>query len=278
MSALTPVAVSRRPAPQPRLSAPYVPGRRSKRFWTEAETDILRAHYPTGGAAACALKLPGRSRAKIRAKANALGLHTVKQALPRQRRSAEAVAALDAKIKEAWPTLAGRGAVQALADRLGVARWSLSKRALALGLTMPHKKEPPWTAAETALMSRVPLHDPVGASRIFRDHGFRRTPTAIVVCAKRLDLSRRRADVFSATGVAKLLGIDGKVVTGWCIAGTLKAEKRGTNRLPQQGGDTWSIAPADLRRFILDNLERIDLRKVEKFGFVALVANEESSA
>jgi hypothetical protein len=30
--------------------------------------------------------------------------------------------------------------------------------------------------------------------------------------------------------------------------------------------------PAELRRYILDNLERIDIRKVEKHSFVSLIA------
>jgi hypothetical protein len=38
-------------------------------------------------------------------------------------------------------------------------------------------------------------------------------------------------------------------------------------------GSRWIIEPADLRRFMLDNLNRIDLRKVEKFAFVQLIAN-----
>jgi DNA helicase HerA-like ATPase len=72
---------------------------------------------------------------------------------------------------------------------------------------------------------------------------------------------------------AKLLGMDNKTICTWCIAGDLKATKRGTKRLVQQGGDTWSIQPADLRAFVIDNLERIDIRKVEKFSFVALIAD-----
>ena len=42
----------------------------------------------------------------------------------------------------------------------------------------------------------------------------------------------------------------------------------------QQGGDAWAIEPDDLRRFVLDNLDRLDIRKVEKFAFVALLVGE----
>jgi len=48
---LQPVSFRKGRARLPRLSAPYVPGRRHERFWTEAQRDVLRRYYPTGGAA-----------------------------------------------------------------------------------------------------------------------------------------------------------------------------------------------------------------------------------
>lgn len=57
-------------------------------------------------------------------------------------------------------------------------------------------------------------------------------------------------------------------------AGDIKATKRKTERLAQQGGDPWSIEAVDLRSYILRHLERIDLRKVDKFAFVQIIASE----
>ena len=42
--------------------------------WTNAEEEILRRLYPSGGAAACAPSLPDLSRKAIAARAGALGL------------------------------------------------------------------------------------------------------------------------------------------------------------------------------------------------------------
>jgi hypothetical protein len=71
---------------------------------------------------------------------------------------------------------------------------------------------------------------------------------------------------------AQVLGVDSKAIAALIADGTLAGAPRGTSRLPQQGGDTWTIEPAELRRYILDNLERIDIRKVEKHSFVSLIA------
>ncbi len=271
MSSLTPVPFSRRKESQPRLSKPYVPGKRHERFWTDEEKQVLVDHYAKDGAAACALKIPGRSVHRIYAQAHKMGLVSAKVKRPSTHRTKADVAALDTQIREAWPELQGRGPVTAFAQQVGAQRWFVSKRARALGLTMPHKKEPPWTAAENELMAKIRLDNCDRAADIFRQHGFKRSPTAIMVRAKRLSLSRRRTDVFSATSAAALLGVDSKTVHVWLINGELKGEKRGTKRLVQQGGDTWSITPADLRQFIIEKLERIDLRKVDKFAFVGLL-------
>ena len=137
---------------------------------------------------------------------------------------------------------------------------------------MPHRKEPPWSSTEIDLLRKVPLHDPDRCAKIFREHGFQRSPTAISVKAKRETLSRRATrSSLSGTEVARLLGIDNKTTTQWCITGFLPATRRGTRRLPQQGGDVWDIDPRRLKQFILENLERIDIRKVEKFSFVDLL-------
>ncbi|MGA4555117.1 hypothetical protein [Methylorubrum aminovorans] len=272
MSGLTPVSFKKGRASEPRLSPRYESGRRHSRFWKDNELAIVSEHYPKGGMAACLARLPGRTPSGIHQAARKLGIGSEK--MPAERASHDYGPEMDVRIQQEWPNLKGRGAVDALALKLDVPRWWLSKRATKLGLAAPHRKEPRWTEAEDALMTKVPLHAPEVAARIFREHGYHRTATAIVVRAKRLDLSRRTHETLSATGAAKILGVDDKTVTTWCIAGDIKAGRRGSKRLVQQGGDAWAIEPAELRRFVLDNLDRLDIRKVEKFAFVALLVGD----
>src|SRR4051812_6305208 len=89
---------------KPRLSAPYVPGVHSEKYWTEEENQILRDHYADKGFAYCASKLPNRTKSGIYAQANKLGLKRNGQQ-QRKSRSGEEYAELDARISEAWPTL-----------------------------------------------------------------------------------------------------------------------------------------------------------------------------
>jgi hypothetical protein len=272
VSALTPVSFKKgRPESQPRLSPKRVPGRTHDRYWSPEEDAVMREHYAAHGVAGCKPRLPGRSKRSIYQHANLLGLTRSRGGRGGLRTKPDVD---DATIVAGWAELKGRGAVTAFAERLGVSRIWLSDQALRLGLTAPHRKEPPWTPAETALLPRAPLHNLRQAARFFAEHGFRRSPTAIGVRAKREAISRRDArETFSAGAAARVLGVDAKTVTGWVLAGDLEATRRDDLRLPQQGGSAFEIAPEALRQFVLDRLDRIDLRKVEKFAFVALIAD-----
>jgi hypothetical protein len=282
MTELHPVSFKKQREHLPRLSQPYVPGVRHERYWTDAEKAIVQQYYPSGGCAACLAHLgPHRTPSGVYQTAKKLGLTTEQGVVADYkgtRGKIEVPAGFDDALRKFYEEGDGRkrGECNAFADRWKLPRWWVTKRAIKLGLVMPHKKEPDWTKAEIALMSKVPLHDLDKCARIFRQHGFARSPTAIMVKAKRLDLRRRYTATFSATAVARILGVDGKTVTREIIQGDLVAVKRPSRRLPQQGGDPWSIERAELKRYIVAHLERIDLRKVDKFAFVDVLVNDGS--
>ncbi|MBX3528715.1 MAG: helix-turn-helix domain-containing protein [Rhodoblastus sp.] len=277
MTGLTPVSFAKPREHAPRLSPVRVPGRHDKRFWTPDEIAILRECYPIGGATLCLARRPARNRRTIWQQARKLKLGA--PTAPAERRQIVPPSDVDDIIRARWPETARRGGLQQLADDLGLPKYWVSKRAAALELTVAYKKEPRWTDAEKELMKRVPLHDLHMCGRIFREHGFARTPTSIGVMARRLNLSRRESRAtFSGTAAARLLGLDNKTVTTWCVSGDLKATRRQDKRLPQQGGSSWDITPADLRAWILDNLAHFDIRKVDKVAFLDLWATPVADA
>jgi hypothetical protein len=270
MSGLQPVSFKKGRGHQPRLSAPYVPGKRSSRLWLDTDKAILREYYPKGGAAAALAHLPHKKLSGVYNQARLLGIAAGKS--PKMKPKA----GFDDRLRKLYQNGNGQssGEINDFADKEKLPRWWVSKRALRLGLTMPHAKEPPWTKCELALMPTLPLHDIEKCAEIMRQHGFKRSPVAIMVKSKRLNLSRRFREAMPARAVAKILGVDDKRVTADIIRGDLKAGRRKTKRLVQQGGDWWTVTPAQLRRYILDFLERIDLRKVDKVAFVQIVAGE----
>lgn len=270
---LRPVAFGKGREARPRLSKPWDPtAPRSDRYWTEDELRILRENFPKVGGAGCVPLLPRRSRGSIYTTAGKLGLPAPGRKPDKIRRlSAEETAELDEKLKEAWPNLAGKGAFKRFCEDLGIPRHTVGRRAEVLGLAMPRFKEPEWTEAENALLRRLAGKSIDYITNQFREHGFPRSTTALINRFKRLDLSRKDQTTYSAQRIARVLGVDAKTVTTWILQGLLGGERRGTRRLPQQGGDAHAIERAEFRRFVIENLERIDVRKVNKYDFVDLL-------
>ena len=262
-------SVSFRPARQPRISAKRAPGRRSEKWWGDDEIALLRKYYPKG-MRACLAHLPGRTQGGIQTKAHALRIKGPMGGGVKPR--VQVPDDIDDRIRAGWAEFTGKkGEVAALANKLGLRRHWLTVRATKLQLVQPFHKEPPWTAAELTLLKKAPLHNLDKAAQVFRTHGFRRSPTAIAMKARKVGVSRRYTETLSATAAAKILGVDSKAITSCCIDGSLKATRRNTKRLNQQGGDAWSIERAEFKRYILDNLGRIDIRKVDKFAFADLL-------
>lgn len=261
---------------------PHVPREtgRQRWFWTTREDAILREHYPAGGPAPCQALLPNRSVQAIYTRARTLNLRDTRsmdqrvrfrdyRKQPKYRPSAD----LDEQIRAVYNSEAfGKGAIKPLADRWGVPGWWIKKRAVEIGCARPIK-EPPWSDAELELLERHAWKRLPVIARLFRAAGYRRTETAIAVQRKRQECSTRDPHHYTANQLAKLLGVDLKVVTRWCGMGWLPAARRGTERTELQGGDHWWIARKDLRQFVLEHVERVELRKItDSRWFVDLIA------
>lgn len=108
--------------------------------------------------------------------------------------------------------------------------------------------------------------------RKLAEAGFARSVTAIQVKVNRNRI-KSNLEGYSACQLADALGVEAKKVVRWIQQGVLKAERRGTGRLPQQGGDTWWISDASVRRFVLRYPGEIDLARVEKIWFLSLLTN-----
>ena len=252
--------------------------------WTDAEKAIVKQHYPVGGAAACKPLLPAyRTLGAIDTRAWLLGLQ--KPRLTKEQRRARGSYptsdAMDQQIRDRWASMDGKGGgeISALAGELGVPRDWLTRRMTLLGLTIARRKEPDWTPAEDALFATLPLHNPKRAAQILRAHGFVRTPASIVSHAAKLKISRRDThETYSANQAAPILGVDPTTVTTLCEGGHLVAERMDDARSVQQGGHRWAITPDDLRGYIRANIERIDLRRVDKLAFFHLIDSQPASA
>lgn len=241
----------------------------AKRFWTGREEKILKDYYPQGGPSLCLQHLPGRSLSAIYNHAGQMGLRMADaHGWVVERQAWESSAAIDAVIIRTFQTRPDKGAVQRLAQTVGRPRWWVSKRAAKLGLVAPRFKEPAWSEAEIDLVCER-AHRPLSTIRkALSRAGFKRTETAIAVKLKRIGADRTDPVHLNANQLAGVMGVDRKTVSGWIARGLLKA----TRRAASDKDDFWAIHRKDIRRFVIDNVAVIDLRKVDKFWFVDMMA------
>ena len=87
-----------------------------------------------------------------------------------------------------------------------------------------------------------------------------------------LALGKRENKQWHRCLTIRAIGVDDHCITRWIGLGYLQAKRRGTDRTPQQGGDIWYIKDRWVRDFVVDHVNEIDIRKVDKYWFVDLLA------
>lgn len=156
-------------------------------------------------------------------------------------------------------------------------RWYIRRMAQQLGLA--RIIAPEWTPAEERYLCE---HYPKMGLKALRNGMIRngmaaRTPIAIRIKIKRLELHPGDCDGFTMRGLCDLLwrGQENhQIINRWIDAGWLKGKRRGTFRKQSQGGDQWYFDPEWVRAFIIGHPAEIDLRQVDQVAFIALVAGD----
>lgn len=178
---------------------------------------------------------------------------------------------IDACITRVYRSISGNGEINALARQFGLPRWKVTRRAIYLGVVKPRFKEPAWSPEEINLLTRYAHLTPKIIQMKLKTKGYGRSETAIVLQRKRLRLLKN-LDGMSATCLSEAFGVDIKTVTRWIEKGYLLSERRGTERTALQGGDEWYIKEKNIRKFIIQNIHIIDIRKVDKYWMVDILS------
>lgn len=166
------------------------------------------------------------------------------------------------------------GDVKRFAERHGLPRWKITRYAQHMGWSAKQKKADKWTDRELRILRQSAHHCPEIIQKRLKNIGFKRTLHSIVLKRKRMRFLQN-LNGQTAHSLAMCLGEDVHFVLRAIRTGLLKASKRIQNRTPQQGGNMWLIKDKDIREFIIENVNMIDLRKVDKFWFVGILTGED---
>jgi hypothetical protein len=163
------------------------------------------------------------------------------------------------------------GEVRDFAKKHRLPRWKISRYAITNGWIAKQKKEPDWSEKELELLERSAHQDPEVIRRNLKKAGFTRSVTGISLKRRRMRFLQNLPGQ-SAQMLAMCLGEDVHFILKQIRLGRLKAQRRIQKRTPQQGGNAYLIRDKDAREFIVSYPELIDLRKVDKFWFIDLLA------
>ena len=195
----------------------------------------------------------------------------------RQKRNKYPISAeMHAEIKAVYLIASENGEINALAAKLGYPRWKITRYAQEQGWIQKVYKQPNWTEAELEVLKANAHHAPDVIQRQLYKHGFSRSVTGIILRRKRSNFLKQ-LDGRSATHYAKCFGVDIHFILDAILRLKLKARKRGTKRTENQGGDNWYILPEDVKEYIENHIEEIDIRKVDKIWFVKILTDQITS-
>lgn len=247
--------------------------------WTKEELELLEREYPKGGIKAVRPLFPNRTTTALKGKALYLQLR-VEGRSPYLRQ--EPTELIDAALKRAY--LDGKPDLKKLARTWNRTHGWIKWRAMNLGLSKAAHGAPtgPWLPEEDSLLECC-LDREYGISTIqkkFQAAGYRRTLSAVANRVRTLGLRFSR-DWWNVSDVARALGIEDHSVTRWIALGKLVAEKkRGPmyDHLPVSDDSRtimWQVKPAALRKFLLQNPQLWDHRRMKKEVLLDLLCGGE---
>lgn len=232
------------------------------------EDAFLQKHYVRHGGAWCAERLPGRTPASVCSRASVLKL-----VRGLRKEKIETSPLIDGMIRAAYLGSRPRGFIKALAKRVDRPEWWVSRQAANLGLEAAREQKP-WSDDEIAFVEARNLLPAHLIARQMERRGWKRSTAAVAHMRSTGRVTRIDSEHFSASGLAKVMGVDDNTVMKWIRAGWLKAKPRGQSSSDAQPWDGWIIHERAIVAFAVQHPTRISLARLEpeKVWFIDLMA------
>ena len=168
-----------------------------------------------------------------------------------------------------WIEYGNRRSIPGVAAKLGWPKYVITKRGRELGLA--RTKEKPWTPTEEAILEDWGWMSVPRIARRVREAGYKRSETAIHLKMKRMKI-KGNLDGWCMRGLSQALGVDDKKIAVWIKRGFLKAKDTG---VVVGKNEKVFVASKDVRHFILDHPDEIELARIDKFWLLSVLCPNE---
>lgn len=159
----------------------------------------------------------------------------------------------------------GRAFARQIAEKLGMPRWRVTRRAAELGLSIHPRDRRPWTPEEERTLLAYAGQRSVGW--IARRLG--RTVVSVATKMKREKIRRRFAEGYTLRELQICFGVDHRVIERWARDGKLDVQHSGVGAGPRE---RWLVTDAAILRFVQAHPMAFDLRRVvDQWWFMDLV-------
>lgn len=231
--------------------------------WTFEENEIVRINYPKGGAVLCLKYLPGRTHDAVKFKAKTLRVKAP-TCIREHRGKWDSNETIDAEIRKVYSSAPTKNSVRDLASRIFRPRWWVARRAAQLGVSVL-LREPAWSEAEIMILD-FHVHSSIAKiQKALSKAGYSRSRASIMSKRVKLELiSRNEPGVYNSAQLAEFMGVHPTtVINKWIKKGMLRAKF---------DGNVYRIRDPDIRDFIINFTAQFDIRRVDKFWFVDVLA------
>jgi hypothetical protein len=184
---------------------------------------------------------------------------------------------IDEQIRDLYARFRNRGALRRLKAMTGWTDSALRRRIDELGLSLPFARHlSPWTSKELNFLETVGSNESfqVIQRRLKKQLGCHRTISAIQakMCRMRLTRTWGRVNAWNQTELAALLGINRITLRKLTESGQIKATRHLMNEENGTRPDTpFLYRAADVRTFLIEHIEALDLARVDKYWLVELL-------
>lgn len=184
---------------------------------------------------------------------------------------------IDNAIRDAYAS-PQRGPCVRVAKKFKLDHHWVCYRARALGLSRRSRVDV-WTPEENEILERT--HEKGGVKHIqsrLKAAGYTRSLSAIENQMTRLDLSSTARDVYTASDIARVMGVDSKQVARWIDKGMLRARRENRTGLQDyEVAKCWLIEHRHVRQFLIDHVAQYYVGRIDKFWLVSTLAGHSAT-